>query len=242
MTHPTFNEEQNLWNLGYTHIIGIDEVGRGAFAGPVVVGAVVFEKSIKGTTGITSTIESIGINDSKLLNPQKREQLEKEIKNSCGQFAIAEVGVSTINKVGIGKATFIAMRKAIQKIISNIKFQILPIPNQENSNSLEIPKQNLFVLVDGFRVKYIRGLGLKHQKAIIKGDQKSISIAAASILAKVHRDDIMRNLHERFPHYGFYENKGYGTRKHRDALQRYGLSKIHRTSFDLLKFTRMTNF
>lgn len=206
-------EEKKLWKKGYEFIIGIDEVGRGAFAGPVVVGAVIFSKNVK---------ISDGINDSKLLSPRNREKLDKEIR-TCAQFcSIAEIGLSVINKVGIGKATSIAFRKVIGKIIS--KFQIIP------------NKNNIFVLVDGFHVKYIKGIGLKNQKAIIKGDRKSISIAAASIIAKVYRDDLMRSLHKKYPRYHFDINKGYGTKKHQAAIKKHGLSKIHRKSFKLEKF------
>ncbi|EKD86903.1 MAG: hypothetical protein ACD_37C00107G0005 [uncultured bacterium] len=94
-------------------------------------------------------------------------------------------------------------------------------------------KGKRFVLADGFHVKYLRGIGLKNQKAIIGGDRKSISIAAASIIAKVERDKFMRDLNRVYPNYGFERNKGYGTRYHKEALKQFGLSQIHRTSFNL---------
>ena len=96
--------------------------------------------------------------------------------------------------------------------------------------------KNFFVLVDGYPIKYLPG-GLKNQKAIIKGDQKSISIAAASIIAKVYRDSFMMEFHKKYPQYGIANHKGYGTKEHRENLRIYGLSKIHRTSFNLSKYS-----
>lgn len=206
---PSFLEEKKLWENGYKYIIGVDEVGRGAFAGPVVVGAVIFSKNVK---------ISDGINDSKLLSPQNREKLDKEIRKCAQFYSIAQVGLSVINKVGIGKATSIAFRKVLRNALSKLK------------------NGRIYVLCDGFHTKYARGIGLKNQKAIIKGDRKSISIAAASIIAKVYRDDLMRSLHEKYPRYHFDKNKGYGTKDHQAAIKKHGLSKIHRKSFNLEKF------
>lgn len=209
MTHPTFREEKKFWKKGYTVVIGTDEVGRGAFAGPVVAAAVALDNG---------ALENLGINDSKLLTPKLREKLAKEIKKQS-VWVITEVGVSVINKVGIGKATTMAFRKAITSItdrVSSIK--------------------GCYVLVDGFHVKYIKGIGSKKQKAIIKGDQKSITIAAASIIAKVYRDRLMKHLHKLYPMYGFAKHKGYGTREHQAAIKKHGLSKIHRKSFNLSPF------
>lgn len=205
---PTFDEEKRLWNKGYA-VLGIDEVGRGAFAGPIVAAAVIFDKVIHSLQDV---------NDSKLLSPIVREKLFKEIKKQALCYAIAQITVPIINKVCIGKANKMVFRKAVSAISKKIK------------------KQKIFVLVDGFHVSYLRGIGLKNQKAIIKGDQKSISIAAASIIAKVYRDKLMQNLHKKYPVYGFDQNKGYGTRKHKEALKKYGLSKIHRLSFNLAKY------
>lgn len=208
-TKPTFDEEKKLWEKGYC-VIGIDEVGRGAFAGPLIVGAVVFDKE----NPLLSEI-----NDSKLLKPLKRNELSKIIEQCSFCSTVASIPVSTINKLGIGKANQMAFRKVIS--------QIRKIINHEK----------LFVLVDGFHVKYLRGIGLKNQKAIIKGDQKSVSIAAASIIAKVHRDRLMRSLSKKYPVYKFGKNKGYGTKDHQEAIKRFGLCKLHRKSFNLQKFT-----
>jgi len=218
MKKPSFREEIKIWKKGCEFVIGVDEVGRGSFAGPVVAGAVIFKKGSNFKDGMFSQV-----NDSKLLNPRKREQLAKEIKKEAILYAVSVVGVSKINKLGIGKATKIAIRKVIKTILWRII---------ESSNG----KSSIFVLADGFHIKYIRGVGLINQKAIIKGDRKSISIAAASIIAKVYRDKLMRKLNRKYPGYGFSKNKGYGTKRHRDALKKLGLSKIHRTSFNLFKF------
>ena len=253
-TKPDLVEEKKLWKNGYKYIIGIDEVGRGAFAGPVVVGAVIFDKRDPCTKIILSEI-----NDSKLLNPKNREKLDKEIR-TCAQFySIAQVGVSIINKAGIGKTTKIAFTKSITTTFQQIVKENYSLKNchaELASASPEIlkpirqaqgpeyteglvqddKKRKVFVLVDGFHIKYIRGIGLKNQKAIIKGDRKSISIAAASIIAKVYRDKLMKDLAKKYREYHFEDNKGYGTKEHQIAIKKYGLSRIHRKSFNLKKF------
>lgn len=208
-TRPTFAEEKELWEKGYDIVIGLDEVGRGAFAGPVVVGAVVFSKNAKPDDGI---------NDSKLLKPRIRQKLTNSICKEALFWTTTELSVTVINKAGIGKATHMAFRKAAKQICE------------------QFPKEKKYVLVDGFHIRYIRGIGLRNQKGIIKGDQKSISIAAASIIAKVKRDSIMKKLHRKYPVYGFARHKGYGTKFHQKAIAKYGLAKIHRTSFNLEKF------
>jgi len=214
---PTFKEERKLWKQGIKYVIGVDEVGRGAFAGPVTVGAVIFSKNFT-----TNFMEQI--NDSKALSPKKRTELSPLIKSNS-RYSISTVFVGIINKVGIGKATEIAFRKAIKSImykVEGIKYK---------KDLLKIPKQKYFVLVDGFHIKYIKGIGLKNQKAIIKGDKKSLSIAAASIIAKVHRDNLMIKLAGKYPEYGFDIHKGYGTKAHREKIKKHGLLKIHRTVF-----------
>lgn len=203
---PTFLNEQLLWEKGYDLVIGLDEVGRGAFAGPVVVGAVAFKKNFELNP------ELFGIHDSKLLAPQKRLRLSEIIK-AHSLFSDVELSsVNLINRVGIGKATEIAFRKLIAKILTRYQ-------------------KRTFILVDGFHIKFIKSVGLKNQRAIVKGDQKSISIAAASIVAKVYRDNLMNKLHEQFPQYQLKQHKGYGTLVHRTAIKLYGVSKIHRVAF-----------
>lgn len=199
---PTLEIEHSLWNSGYSLVCGIDEVGRGCFAGPVVVGAVVFPKD-------SLLIE--GVADSKLLKPRQRERLAEVIKKSALVWSIAEIGVTVINKVGIGKATQMAFRKAIK--------------------SLE--KSPDFVVIDAF---YVQHLNRKKQRPIKDGDKVCVSISAASIIAKVYRDKLMKKLHKRYPKYGFAKHKGYGTKQHQEAIRKYGLTRIHRRSFNLEKF------
>ncbi len=202
MIKPTFDEEKILWQKGFKYIAGIDEVGRGCFAGPVVAAAVILSPDFNATDEI---------NDSKLLSPKKREELSVIIRKHAVSFGIAEISVREINKKGIGKATQMAFRKALS---------ILTLRPD-------------FVLIDAF---YVEHLTRKYQKPIIKGDRKSITIAAASIIAKVYRDERMELLHKRYPEYSFVKNKGYGTKDHQAAIKKYGLSEIHRTSFNLTKF------
>lgn len=219
---PTFLEEIKIWKKGFDIVIGIDEVGRGAFAGPVVVGAVVFDKK-----NCLKNENLSGINDSKLLKPLERKRLAKIVKEDSLCSFVSEIGVTTINNIGICKATQIAFRKVISKVIYSLEIE---------NCKLEIPKQKYFVLVDGFHVKYIKGIGLKNQKAIVKGDRKSMSIAAASVIAKVHRDELMKNLSKNYPQYRFSKNKGYGTKDHQKAIKENGLCEMHRKSFNLSKF------
>lgn len=205
---PTFEYEQVLWNKGYPFVIGMDEVGRGAFAGPVVVAGVVFEKGTVCSGNILTQVH-----DSKLLTPKKREYLSEELKKTCQTFRIAQVPVSVINKVGIGKATHMAFRNVLMQMLRYFR------------------EQPCHALVDGRAVPYLRGVGRKNQTAIIKGDRLSLSIAAASIIAKVYRDTLMARQHKKYLIYNFLSNKGYGTKHHRQMIKEYGVSKFHRTAF-----------
>lgn len=202
MVSPTFNIEKDLWNLGYSLICGLDEVGRGCFAGPICVGAVVFSKDNPLLSGLA---------DSKLLKPRQRLRLAEEIKKQALAWSVSEISVSHINKLGIGKATQMAFRKAIKML----------------------PKNPDFILIDAF---YIKHINRKKQKPIKDGDKVCASISAASIIAKVYRDKLMKNLHKKYPVYGFSKHKGYGTKKHQEAIRAHGLSRMHRTSFNLEKF------
>lgn len=204
MVTPTLDIETKLWNSGYSLVCGVDEVGRGSFAGPVCVGAVIFSKDFQLIDGIA---------DSKLLKPRQREKLAEEIKKSALCWNVAEVSVYKINKLGIGKATQMAFRKALR----------------------QCSVQADFVLIDAF---YIKHLNRKRQKAVKDGDKICASISAASIIAKVYRDNLMKKLSKKYPQYGFGKHKGYGTKRHQQAIKKYGLSKIHRRSFNLQKFLK----
>ncbi len=200
---PTFSYEISLWEKGVSLIAGIDEVGRGAFAGPVVSAAVILPPDFP---------QNLGIHDSKLLSAQKRQSLVAVIKEKAISYSITEVCVLCINEMGIGKAT----QKCFFSTLSSL------------------PTKPLHILSDAF---YISGIKKTKQTPIIKGDQKSLSIASASILAKVYRDSLMTELAKTYPPYGFEKNAGYGTLSHRVAIKQFGLSDVHRSSFSLTKYT-----
>nr|WP_152967752.1 ribonuclease HII [Oxobacter pfennigii] len=180
---------------GARYIAGIDEVGRGPLAGPVYASAVILP--------IECVIK--GINDSKKLSPQKRSLLYEEIKEKAVCYSTGYCDEKTIDEVNILKATFKAMKQAVEGL--SIKPDVLLI------DAVKIPDVDIF------------------QVPIIKGDAKSFSIAAASIVAKVERDTVMDKYHELFPHYNFISNKGYGTQDHIDAIKKHGPCNIHRRSF-----------
>ncbi|MDO8619387.1 MAG: ribonuclease HII [Candidatus Daviesbacteria bacterium] len=202
MILPTLDFETQLWSLGFSHIAGLDEVGRGSFAGPVVVGAVVFPQGI---------VLPEGIRDSKLVKPEKRKILAEQIKSCASDFSIAEVSVEVINKHGIGKATQIAFYNAVKSLKQNPEY----------------------LLIDAF---FIDNIDRAKQKPIAGGDKLCMSVAAASIIAKVYRDELMEKLSLEYPEYNFAKHKGYGTKEHQLAIKKHGLSPIHRKSFNLDKF------
>lgn len=183
-------------------IIGTDEAGRGPASGGVWAAAVCFKQNIDENLFIT-------LNDSKKLTPKKREALYEPIKQNSF-WAIKAVTVEKIEEINILNASLLAMRYAIEDVVNQIK------------------SENVLVLVDGN--KLVKNLNLP-QKYIIKGDAKSASIAAASILAKVSRDMYMDKIHLEYPNYDWINNKGYLTKKHIEAIQKYGITKYHRVSF-----------
>ncbi|MBO8131908.1 MAG: ribonuclease HII [Candidatus Marinimicrobia bacterium] len=191
--------EKNLWQKGYKHIAGVDEAGRGPLAGPVVAAAVVFDHD--------EYIE--GVNDSKKLNPKRREELFEEITTKALTYGIGVVDNNEIDRINILQATHKAMRKALGSLKLKIDY----------------------IIVDGY------GLPEKiyPQKAIHGGDKLSFTIASASILAKVFRDRLMREYDKIFPEYGFGKHMGYGTKEHIEAIKKHNPSPIHRKSFSRVK-------
>lgn len=177
------------------YIAGVDEVGRGPLAGPVVAAAVILnpEKNIAG------------IKDSKKLTEKQRENLAEKIREHAIAFAIAQCDVHEIDKINIFQASLLAMQRAVMQL------------------SIQPHK----VIVDG---KFSPQLPYPTQ-AIIKGDETEVEISAASILAKVFRDQYMKQLHDTYPQYGFAQHKGYGTAFHLAAIKQYGICPIHRRSF-----------
>lgn len=184
-------------------IAGIDEVGRGPLAGPVVTACVVMDEA--------TVIE--GVNDSKKLSHEKREQLYDIIVKQSKYCAIGLVENEKIDEINILNATFMAMRSAISHV----------------SNEMEKDDRQIgLILVDGNQA--IKGLEIA-QKTVVSGDSKSYSIACASIVAKVYRDRLMEKYDLQYPGYDFAQNKGYGTEAHYEGLKKLGFTPIHRKSF-----------
>ena len=178
-------------------VIGIDEAGRGPLAGPVVAAAVVLD--------LKQPID--GVNDSKKVAPQKRAELYDVICSRARAWAVGQASVEEIDRHNILQATFLAMRRALDKI----------------------DPEGLIVLVDGNQ--YIPTVSCELQKPVIRGDGLSASIAAASILAKVTRDRIMEEYQKRYSKWDFGVHKGYGTARHCELIGKFGLCDIHRKSF-----------
>lgn len=187
--------ERKYYAMGMKYIAGIDEVGRGPLAGPVLAAAVILPENCCIN----------GINDSKKLSAEKRERLYDEICSKALAISFAMEDNKVIDNINILNATLSAMRKAVEDL--SIKPQVLLI------DALKIPDLEI------------------RQEGIIKGDEKSASIAAASIIAKCVRDRLMLDLSKSYPQYGFEQNKGYGTQAHLAAIAKYGISPIHRRSF-----------
>lgn len=209
---PTFSYEESLWKKGYT-VIGVDEVGRGPLAGPVYVAAATFPTHMEAVK--RKEITYLGLNDSKKLTEKQRMAFVPHIHRYAAAVSVVSSSVETINRNGITGTIRSAVCTAVQNVISD----------------LSISSRQAFLLVDGLPIRGTEELELGGQTAIIKGDAKSISIAAASILAKVERDTYMEDLGKDFPAYGWEKNKGYGTTAHRTAIQTQGLTPHHRTKF-----------
>jgi len=204
---PTFAYEEVEWKNGRLAVAGLDEVGRGAFAGPVVTAAVIFSPHYTFKNSLLHSID-----DSKRLSAQKRKDLAEAIKEEALCYSISETPLTVINAVGIGKATQQSFKKSAQDLCHSYDFLLTDaFPITELDRSVQLP--------------------------IIHGDRLSVSIAAASILAKVYRDQKMATLHSMYPEYGFDSNMGYGTAYHRKQISLFGLSPVHRTSFNLQRYS-----
>lgn len=193
-----------LYEQGYSFVAGIDEVGRGCLAGPVVAAAVILPLTDEN---LVSHLD--GVKDSKQTTSQAREHLYEVILQHALAVAIGMGSVALIDERNILQATKYAMKAAIAQ---------LPIAPQA-------------LLLDAVRLSDIP----LPQRSIIKGDSLCLSIAAASIIAKVTRDRLMLQLHEQYPHYGFDHHKGYGTPAHLAALQQHGVTPLHRTTFSPIR-------
>jgi len=198
---PNFKFEKTIITDKINYIAGVDEAGKGTLAGPVTVGIVIFDINNSNE----KLLIDIGINDSKKISPTKRQKLYEYIVLNSISYSTGSSSESEIDSIGINESIQLALSRALGNL--NQKPHHLLIDAIEYSYS-DIP-----------------------QTSIIKGDQKSLSIAGASILAKVTRDNYMININNKYPHYFFNKNKGYGTKSHIDSIKKYGKSKIHRKSF-----------
>ena len=194
----TFFLERSLQQQGYSVVAGLDEVGRGPLAGPVVAAAVILPRTCRHHLFL----------DSKKLSPTKRQQLFDHLHEIPARIGIGIVSHTTIDKINILQASLLAMKRSVHEL------SIQGYPPD-------------FLLVDG---KFPIPMDIT-QQPLIKGENRSASIAAASIIAKVSRDRMMAELHKQYPHYNFIQNKGYPTREHRLAVRKHGISPQHRLSF-----------
>jgi len=185
--------EMEQWEQGFKRILGMDEVGRGSLAGPVMVAGVILPRDVK----------IYGVNDSKLLTAKERHLYAADIRAQAISLAVAERDAQFIDEHGVVAA------------VESCQLEIIELLSPD------------YLLLDAFALPEVK----LPQQPLIKGDQKSLSIAAASIIAKVTRDAYMCRLDSEYPHYGLAANKGYGTPKHRDALEQHGASPLHRQSF-----------
>jgi len=189
----------------YSYIAGLDEAGRGALAGPVCVGAVILPKN---HPHLLQTLS--GVHDSKQMTPRQRRELTPLIKDTSLAWGIGFAPAEEIDSLGIVPATRLAASRALEMLVIFPEFLLTDF-------RLELPELDI------------------PQAALVKGDQRSLSIASASILAKTARDEFMLGLDEQYPGYGLSLHKGYGTRKHGEKLKELGHSPIHRKTFKLKK-------
>jgi ribonuclease HII len=196
---PTLEFERNLWNDGFTRIAGIDEAGRGAWAGPVAAAAVILPANPSLTLSLNR------VRDSKLMTPLARETWAPRIKECAVGWGVGFASAEEIDTLGIVPATKLAAMRALEDLLPD------------------------FLLTDYL---IFREIDLP-QTALVKGDQRSLSVAAASVLAKTARDAMMRELDSQYPGYGFARHKGYGTRLHQEALKKLRRCEIHRKSFSI---------
>jgi len=203
------NREKRLWKKGYKRVVGLDEAGRGPLAGPVVAAVVMIKNQRLKIKGLLREIK-----DSKKLSPKKREELYRVlIKASDTEWGIGRVSEKIIDRINILKATKLAMKRAVKNLEKKLD-----------------QKVNFLILDGNFKIN----LDIP-QKSVRKGDNKVFSIAAASIIAKVSRDRMMKKYHKKYPQYGFDKHKGYPTKLHRKMIKKHGSCKIHRMTFKLLK-------
>ncbi|MBI63444.1 MAG: ribonuclease HII [Chloroflexi bacterium] len=197
--------EKKLWGKSFDYICGLDEVGRGCIAGPVYSGAVILKENFEDPDDLFRKI-----NDSKKIAPKKRETLSEYIQKISHTSSVGSASSEEIDNIGIVKAVKLSMIRAISNLRIKPDFLLIDSISIEET---EIPQQN-----------------------IIKGDQISKSISAASIVAKVSRDKYMvENISKEYPNYSFDKHKGYGTKEHMALIDKYGITKYHRKTFEPIK-------
>jgi ribonuclease HII len=187
--------EQSAFARGFELVGGVDEVGRGPLAGPVVAACVVVNRPLMLK----------GLNDSKVVAPDARIELAERIKAACTAWAVGVASVAEIERLNIYWASILAMERALEAL----------------------PVRPTYLLTDAVRIRSFPG----EQEPIVKGDARCATVAAASIIAKVHRDALLVELDALYPHYGFAEHKGYATPRHIEALRRHGPCDQHRRGF-----------
>lgn len=207
---PSKNLERKLFEQGFKNIAALDEVGVGCLAGPIVVCSVIIDKKLFRKSIRRKKLS--GLRDSKLLTPNQREKYFEYLTSLPEiKWNVHFVRPKTVDKYNVYQATRLGMKKSLKKF----------------------DKTPDFVLVDGRNP--IKGISIP-QRAVVKGDRKVFSIACASLIAKVTRDRYMIKLSKKYPEYEFHRHKGYGTKLHQARLKKYGVSDIHRLSFNLKKF------
>jgi ribonuclease HII len=213
---PTLAREVACWAAGRL-LVGVDEVGRGPLAGPVVAAAVVFPAGCRRIRGVR---------DSKVVPPGRRTTLAAEIRSRALAVAVAAASRAEIDRFNIRVATALAMRRAVVRLVERQRSKVEGGPGG-GAGPFDLGPWTFDLLLDGLPLPE---LGLEHD-ALVDGDAHCYSVAAAGIVAKVVRDDLMTRLHRRHPAYGWETNAGYGTAAHLDAIARLGPCAHHRRSF-----------
>lgn len=219
MQFPSFKTELDFLQNGFSHVAGCDEVGVGPLAGPVVAAACIIDPSCIGSYR-SKNKWYYRVRDSKTTSEKEREQLVEEIISHCVAYGTGEADPQTIDEINIHHAALLAMKRAVESMLGKL--------------AGEHPQDmNLCLLVDGrFVVKNLESGKLSiTQQAVVDGDASILSISAASIIAKVHRDNILKEYDRKMPGYGFAKHKGYNTKEHRQAIIANGVTEVHRRSF-----------
>jgi ribonuclease HII len=209
-TSPDLAFERSFWKSGLRYVAGLDEAGRGALAGPVAVGAVIlYDQTLQAMRPRKGGLPSLsGVRDSKQMTVQEREDAAVRIKQAALCWGVGFASSEEIDSDGIVRATRLAALRALQELSVQPEYLLTDF-------RLELPQLDI------------------SQTAIVRGDAKSLTIAAASVLAKTARDECMRGMDSQHPGYGLGKHKGYGTAAHRLALKQLGFSPIHRRTFIL---------